>query len=179
MEPELLSDPVITRTTDFVQHINYNVYADTYVSIISAPGNIRQPVHMDFPPDDVVDLENQKKPLLCVLALEDGTTNHGWIPSKPILTGAISFPIKPQKITLNRGDLLIFTGDFIHAGSEYFIRNIRLHCYFPVHGFKRIKDHTSKIYQLKGKYSFLKRVIDEELSDEIKARRAQYGNIDF
>ena len=179
LEPELLSDPVITRTTDFVQHINPNVYADTYASIDSAPGNIRQPAHMDFPPADVVDVENQKKPLLCVLALENGTTNHAWIPSKQIINGCINFPIRPQMIKLNKGDLLVFTGDLIHAGSEYSVRNTRLHCYFPVHGCRRIKNETSKIYLLKGKFAFLKRIIDEELSDEVKARRAHHGDIDF
>lgn len=38
-------------------------------------------------------------------------------------------PIKKQVIILNKGDILYFRGDLVHAGAAYAEDNYRIHCY--------------------------------------------------
>ena len=44
--------------------------------------------------------------------------------------------------SLNKGDVLYFTGDALHAGAEYKNSNTRVHVYLDVKDVKRLKDTT-------------------------------------
>jgi hypothetical protein len=46
-----------------------------------------------------------------------------------MLTG-INNEIDRKTISLNQGDILIFRGDLIHAGSEYLEENYRIHIFY-------------------------------------------------
>ena len=43
----------------------------------------------------------------------------------------------PKTLELAVGDLLLFRGDFWHAGASYLRRNRRLHMYFTAPGYRR------------------------------------------
>lgn len=45
-------------------------------------------------------------------------------------------------IHFDKGDVIIFRGDTVHAGSEYYTENIRLHAYIDVPTHERIKNET-------------------------------------
>ena len=42
---------------------------------------------------------------------------------------SVRSPISMKRIEMNKGDLFLFRGDLVHAGSEYDKSNIRLHCF--------------------------------------------------
>ncbi|KAG1689661.1 hypothetical protein DVH05_002019 [Phytophthora capsici] len=47
-----------------------------------------------------------------------------------------------KELVLEKGQILIFGGDLVHAGADYSEENIRLHCYVLVKGIKQKKDAT-------------------------------------
>jgi len=86
------------------------VLQDMFV-LQSYAGCQQQPFHYDFDPK--VRQAHRKKPQGVMLALEDGTT----------------LDFLDRKETLCAGDLLVFEGDCVHAGSAYATNNTRVHCY--------------------------------------------------
>ena len=50
--------------------------------------------------------------------------------------------ISRKYIHFNKGDVVIFRGDTIHAGSEYYTENIRIHAYIDSPSHLRIKNQT-------------------------------------
>ena len=80
----------------------------------SYPGCQRQQFHYDFDPDQLATEKPRKKPQGVVLAIEeDGTT----------------LDFLDRQESLRAGDLLVFDGDCVHAGSAYTRTNTRVHCY--------------------------------------------------
>ncbi len=76
-------------------------------------------------------------PLASLSALMDGTLLDVW-------PGAIRFDAsrsyKPLQIKLNKGDVLIFRGDLVHAGASVgAVENVRIHAYLDVEGVVRPK----------------------------------------
>ena len=180
--PELIAElDICGQVETFVQMINPHVEADTWADLWSLPGNKKQPAHFDFDPKKVVGLINNLMPLLAVVALEDHSSLDVWVGYKGLLDRSITSPIAPTTINLNKGDVLIFLGDCIHAGSAYNNNNVRLHCYFPasMSGVPRPDNKTNIVYRLRGEYSFLKSVVEENLSPDIKALRIAKGDVDF
>lgn len=45
-------------------------------------------------------------------------------------------------VHFDKGDVVIFRGDTIHAGSEYYTENIRMHAYVDTKSHDRIKNET-------------------------------------
>ena len=81
--------------------------------IFSKAGCAQQALHMDWDPQP-----NLHKAFGCLVALQNATSldtvcNDGRV-----------------QIKMEEGDVLIFRGDFVHAGSAYRKRNVRLHAYF-------------------------------------------------
>ena len=95
----------------------------------------KQLAHLDYIPrpgfNEIINgIDKNKIPLLVLTSLMDNTYIHIWNNSIELMNGSyIGSPIKSNKILLNKGDILIFRSDIIHAGSEYDKENIRLHCY--------------------------------------------------
>lgn len=92
----------------------------TVVLLRSLPNCRQQTWHTDYDPDTLRDVE--KKPLGVILALQDQTFFQQYPTTKHIL---------------NRGDLLFFEGDLIHAGAAYEHENIRIHVYIDSNEVKR------------------------------------------
>ena len=149
--PELIAElDICGQVETFVQMINPHVEADTWADLWSLPGNKKQPAHFDFDPKKVVGLINNLMPLLAVVALEDHSSLDVWVGYKGLLDRSITSPIAPTTINLNKGDVLIFLGDCIHAGSAYNNNNVRLHCYFPasMSGVPHPDNKTNIVYRL-------------------------------
>lgn len=77
----------------------------------------QQQWHTDYDPEKFAALET--KPIGVILALQADT-----------------YFVTPEEVyTLNRGDLLCFDGDVVHAGAAYLNTNTRIHLYVdaPMH----------------------------------------------
>ena len=106
-----------------------------FVILKSLHGCQQQSAHTDYIPApdlESVIVSGENIPLLMIVSLMDNTKLYVWKKSiglifekniKEIAT------IKPTVLTLNKGDILIFRADLIHAGSDYNEENIRLHTY--------------------------------------------------
>ena len=103
-------------------------YLGSIVLLKSLSGCKRQYWHTDYNSNECSHLKI--KPLGVILALQNDTLFD-------------EFPDTIHK--LNQGDLLIFEGDEIHAGSSYNAENIRVHAFIDVNEIKRKRNKTYKI----------------------------------
>jgi hypothetical protein len=94
------------------------------VVIHSKEGCKQQDWHYDYDPDDV--MQAKTKPLGVLLALQANT----------------KFCTLDKVYHLNKGDLITFTGDTIHAGSAYEKSNTRIHMYLDVPDVRRRRNST-------------------------------------
>jgi hypothetical protein len=112
---------------------------DSMVALLSKPGCKAQLAHTDYTPKTLANATDDKMPLACLVALMDGTALDVW-------PGAIRGFDKsrrvyhPMQVKLNKGDMLIFRGDLVHAGAACGeVANLRFHAYMDVEGVKRPK----------------------------------------
>ena len=92
------------------------------VVLHSFAGCQQQEWHTDFDPN----IKTSTKPIGVIVALENDT----------------KFETPKKTYYLNKGDILCFDGDVIHAGSSYTKQNTRLHFYLDVPNVKRLKNKT-------------------------------------
>lgn len=97
----------------------------TTVILSSEPGCKKQAWHTDYDANAVASL--RVKPLGVLLALQDGTRFE-------------EFPNTTH--ILDRGDVLIFDGDVVHAGAAYGVGNIRIHAYVDSNEHTRERNTT-------------------------------------
>lgn len=105
--------PLLSKMLSFLEEKGFLQarYFGGGVVIKSTKGCKRQSWHTDYDPSALSKLQN--KPLGVILAIEAGTK--------------FSTPHKTYR--LKRGDLLVFDGDVVHAGSAYKRSNTRIHLY--------------------------------------------------
>jgi ectoine hydroxylase-related dioxygenase (phytanoyl-CoA dioxygenase family) len=108
-------------------------------TLISLEGCSKQSWHTDF--DDTI--EASQECLSCIIGLEDNTKLYGLIPiisslsSSSSSSSSLSCSLQQQQqpqwkqitIHFHKGDMVLFRGDFIHAGADYQCDNIRVHYY--------------------------------------------------
>ena len=118
--------------------------SDPVVLISLDGGCLPQRAHTDYTEQSLhsVDLRAQPErvPLACLVALQDDTSFDVW-------PGAIAFnedgdPMEHCTVILQRGDVLLFRGDLVHAGAAFGRQNVRLHAYLDVEGVQREPDQT-------------------------------------
>ena len=99
------------------------------VILESLPGCQQQQYHTDYDMDELGRLERKEDmPLGILIALEDHTKLMvKGLARRPTTEGPRPRP--GAAVNLNRGDVLIFRGDLIHAGAVYTQRNLRLHTF--------------------------------------------------
>ena len=133
---------------------------------------MKQPAHFDFDPSKVVHLPDNQKPLLTLVALEDNTYMDVWVGYKLLLDGSLCTPLRSTRIKLNKGDLLVFLGACTTSGciviSQFSTRMSHV---------LRIK--LTECPRLNGEFSYLRGLVDEELSEPIVAVRMRHGDTDF
>ena len=98
----------------------------TTVVLHSTDNCLMQQWHTDF--DPVSTKKAETKPLGVLLALENDTYFNVY---------------KKKRITMEKGDLLIFDGDTVHAGAAYTKNNTRIHMYLDS---KFVKRQYNKTY---------------------------------
>lgn len=108
--------------------------SNDFVILESRPGCQIQAAHTDYVPDDALrSTSDDTVPLLAVIALQPATTLEVWPASHRLIRRTRLTRVTPKiarhTITLGTGDVIIFRGDLVHAGSPYAARNIRLHAY--------------------------------------------------
>ena len=122
------------------------------VALESLPGCSRQAAHCDYVPTaELLASRDDDVPLLALLALEPHTYLDVWPASHRIIRGApttrATAPALRKTLDLEPGDLVIFRGDLVHAGSAYDNRNIRLHAYLDSPAVPRVANRTWVIHQ--------------------------------
>lgn len=119
-------DPLIPKILSFLKENGFlrGRYFGGAVVLKSTKGCERQSWHTDYDPSALSKLQN--KPLGVILAIEGGTK--------------FSTPNKTYR--LKRGDLLVFDGDVVHAGSAYKKHNTRIHLYVDSLEHSRLSNKT-------------------------------------
>lgn len=138
-------------TKEFIEKLNFYIHSllchenyifSKWVILSSLPESKRQPAHIDFvPKGDFTEYEScpdEEFPLAILCSLMNETKLNVWIDGKE------------QIIEMKKGDLLFFRGDFVHAGSAYDERNIRLHCYADNVRIPRANNRTQLIDESTG-----------------------------
>ncbi len=95
------------------------------VALCSLPGCKQQQWHTDYDPDQIEHITH--KPLGIIVALQDDTY-------------FCEFP--NVKHHLQKGDILIFKGDVVHAGGAYSRENVRIHVYLDSIQHRRTRNKT-------------------------------------
>jgi hypothetical protein len=93
-----------------------------------------QAAHTDYVPDAaLLDTDDDTVPLLAVFALQSGTKLEVWPESHRLVRRARLTRHTPKvahrTVELDAGDVIVFRGDLIHAGSAYTAHNLRIHVY--------------------------------------------------
>jgi hypothetical protein len=137
---------------NFANGLNDKLVMNNPVIIKSMPNCQEQAPHTDYLLTlELMSLKSDEIPLAMIIALENNTCLNVW-------SGSISIGKKRKRdselidktiIKLDKGDILIFRADLIHAGSAYNIENIRLHAFLDNPKIKRKKNSTNIIYDNK------------------------------
>lgn len=129
--PAALSCPLKKRLDELVGR---DRAATDFVILESRPDCQIQAAHTDYEPDDALCATTDVTvPLLAVIALQPATTLEVWPASHRLIRRTRLTRVTPKiarhTVTLGAGDVIVFRGDLVHAGSPYAERNIRLHAY--------------------------------------------------
>lgn len=112
-----------------------------------------QDLHQDVNPSSLASLQSQEERALVLLsgiiALEDNTPvymaagNFGKVPPSYTVQRA-------NRVVLNKGDVLLFRSDLIHAGAEHVGTNVRLHFFVESEArvFQSARGKNSNFYKV-------------------------------
>lgn len=128
-----------------------------FVALHAAPGCQAQHAHADYPPTGdaarargvLLALEPQTTldvwPRSCHLDLElqdSATVVRGIRDGSSVADFPCAFPLRRHQVHLSAGDVVVFRGDLVHAGSAYARSNVRMHCYMDAPGVARPENKT-------------------------------------
>jgi hypothetical protein len=114
---------------------------DSPVILKSTPGCQEQAAHCDYQPTkEMILCDDDNVPCGCIVPLMEDATICIW-PS------CINYEGKEKKIekeivSLEAGDILVFRGDLVHAGSSYTKTNYRIHIFLDSEKVTRKKNKT-------------------------------------
>ena len=125
------TEALVTELTHDVLPLYTNLAAIHDVVILeSLPGCQQQQYHTDYDVTELARLATRPEdmPLGILIALEDHTKLM--VKGLARLTATGGPRHRPGfAVNLDKGDVLIFRGDLIHAGAAYTRRNVRLHTF--------------------------------------------------
>ena len=142
--------------------------------LLSKPGCRRQVFHCDNP-TNVSAIKSTNASFICLLALQDDTKLY-----------AINSENVESVIGLQKGDLFIARGSFVHAGGDYLFLNCRFHFYIDSASNKRKADYTNFRYaddlgfhkvQIYDKYYDVLKANGERTKAFLKSRKEKRKNI--
>ena len=152
----------IDQITEFINgKINNDVLTfNNWAILHSKKGCNRQAPHTDYVADDQfiksMTYANKKNkgliPLLVLISVMPETYLNIWEKSIGLITTEKeNFKDRPRieskKLILNKGDIVIFRADLVHAGSDYDKENIRLHVYLDSPIIDRTPNRTWLIHK--------------------------------
>ena len=128
--------------SEFIENLEENIYEllpsesrlyfSNWVILKSLNGCNKQQPHTDYNVENIKNITDfDCVPLLVLVGLMDETYLDIW-DSNGI----------HKKLVLDKGDVLVFRADMIHAGSSYEKENIRIHAYLDSPLVKRIPNRT-------------------------------------
>ena len=159
------------KTVEFMKSINSELQPRQLAVLKTEEGAMRQYAHCDYSPKKTMKLSNEQMPLLALIPLENDTKLYVWMPSNAILSGKLTnVKVKPSVLTFNKGDLVIFTGNLIHAGAEWDgSAKYRLHLYFHNAQVPFPDNETWQVVSSTDKeFAHVVDIIDEEQDKEIE-----------
>ena len=118
------------------------------VVLKSVKGCRKQLPHCDYEQDlTFATTQDRDIPLGCLICVMEGTTLDVWPKSHrlPCLHSDITDSVEPisrTTIKLNVGEMLVFRGDLVHAGSSYQKDNYRVHVFLDSDKVFRNKNRT-------------------------------------
>ena len=125
---------ISAKISDMLPHLKLN----DWVVLRSLPGCCEQAPHVDYDPSDDM-LSTETVPVNVLVALQDSTTLEVWPESHRLISSMVKSEklgkddcFSQTRLSLSRGDVLLFRGDLVHAGSAYDDNNVRLHCYMDM-----------------------------------------------
>jgi hypothetical protein len=138
----------------FVEQKISNVLTPSKWSVIRSKGGCQdQAPHCDIVPSLPLALApDAQMPLSVIVALMPGTRLNIWPNSIKMatLSGRLLTKMEPiacEVLGLDAGDVLVFRGDFIHAGSSYSKDNYRLHTFLDSDLVPREPNTTWTVHQ--------------------------------
>ena len=127
-----------------LKHFPKLVLADAHV-LISEPGCRQQVPHCDYDPSTIQNVPVEKIPRGVILALQDNTSIEVWDTAR-VHERVYNVRTSDQKtIEIQKGDVVFFDGDLVHAGSAYETKNTRLHVYLDSNLVLRPKNRTFRL----------------------------------
>lgn len=134
----------------FAMEKHPNLLPNSFVVLKSLPGCKSQLPHCDYTQDETFNPKSDNYvPLGCLVALQDGTKLDVWPKSIRLSTGPVrrrnlpnKAPIQREQVSLQRGDVLFFRGDLVHAGSSYAKTNHRVHFFLDNPEIRRPGNNT-------------------------------------
>lgn len=125
-----------------------NLTSADMVVIKSIEGCKKQLAHCDYEQNiSFATCPDEYIPLGCLICIMEGTTLDIWPRSHrlPCLSSDLTKNLKPiprTTIELDIGEMLVFRGDLVHAGSSYKSDNFRVHLFLDSDKVKRNKNRT-------------------------------------
>lgn len=124
-------------------NINSNLEINNWVIIKSLPKCHDQAAHCDYAQvGNILNISNDFMPLSVLIALQSKTKLHIWPKSIRNPNSVMPKYIDKLTIEMDTGDMVIFRGDLVHAGSGYKEENYRLHAYMDSPKVPRIYNRT-------------------------------------
>jgi hypothetical protein len=142
--------PYVHQLTYLTHKMFPHLFLQDPVLILSDKGCLEQTPHCDYDPSTFSGHDQSGSvPYGAILALQDETRFVVWAGSHlcaRATTSRILSKCEKRILLLNKGDVLFFRGDLIHAGASYTEENIRLHAYLDHHAVTRHPDRTYPRY---------------------------------
>ena len=132
MKKSFMNDFIKNVNNYLTKNVNSNLTISKWVGIYSLPGCGEQAAHCDYTPSDITaNINDELIPLGVLVAIMPDTKINVWPQSNEIHKYKKAGARKIGKVTINMepGDIFIFRGDTVHAGSNYTHSNYRLHAY--------------------------------------------------
>jgi len=128
---EPITKHISSKLQDIIEHFGYKGTVNDPVILKSYAYCKRQRLHRDY---DLLQLQK----------IDESEYPHGIIVG---ISNNCRFIVSPDGLSrkyvhFDKGDVVIFRGDTIHAGAEYHTENIRMHAYVDTESHDRIKNET-------------------------------------
>jgi ectoine hydroxylase-related dioxygenase (phytanoyl-CoA dioxygenase family) len=144
----------LLSVNEFIQsHVSSVLMPSSWVALHSRPGCQDQAAHCDYiPSEELTSATDEEMPLSVIVSLMPETRLNVWpnsirlVSASPDTVEMIS-PIPCEVIEMGVGDILVFRGDFIHAGSSYTKDNYRLHAFLDSPSVPRTPNRTWIIHR--------------------------------